>query len=69
MAFEKLGKVPASGGRLRRVDWDTKQGDVYVEGRPGLFGGGNMLRIGILAKTSSDAVNYAQGWLNQDTSR
>lgn len=69
MAFQKLGKVRASGGRVRRVDWDDKRGEVYVEGKPGLFGGGGMRRIGILAKTSSDAMNYAQGWLNQDMSR
>lgn len=69
MAFQKLGKVRASGGRVRRVDWDDKSGEIYVEGRSSLFGGGGMRRIGILAKNSSDAINYAQGWLNQDMSR
>ena len=69
MAFQKLGKVRASGGRVRRVDWDDKRGDVYVEGKPSFFGGGGMQRIGILAKTSSDAMNFAQGWLNQDVRR
>lgn len=69
MAFQKLGKVRAKGDRVRRVDWDDTRGEVYVEGRPGLFGGGEMRRIGIIAKSSSDAMIFAQGWLNQDMRR
>lgn len=69
MAIKELGKVQSSGGRSRKVKWDEKTGEIYVEGKPGLFSGGTMKKIGMKTKNSSDAMNFAKGWLDQDSSR
>ena len=69
MSIKELGKIRAEGGRTRTVKWDDRTGDIYVEGKPGLFSGGNMKKIGMTTKNSADAMNFAKGWLDQDKSR
>lgn len=69
MAVEDLGAVRASGGRSRQVRWDSKTGEILVEGKPGIFGEGNMKRIGLTTKNRGEAINYAKEWLEADISR
>lgn len=69
MAIKELGKIKSSGGRTRKVKWDERSGEIYVEGKPSLFGGGTMKKIGMTTKNSGDAMNFAKSWLDQDTNR
>jgi hypothetical protein len=49
------------------ISWDERSGDIYVEGSPGFFGGGDMKKIGITAKNSGDAMVFAKAWLEQNS--
>lgn len=69
MAVRELGKIQASGGRSRKVKWDEKTGDIYVEGKPGTFSSGSMKKIGMSTKDRADAMSYAQSWLDSDRNR
>lgn len=69
MTIKELGKVRADGGRTRKVKWDDRSGDIYVEGKPSLFGGGTMKKIGMTTNNSGDAINFAKSWLEHDKSR
>ena len=66
MGIKSLGKVKA-GDKTRKVSWDERSGDIYVEGSPGFFGGGDMKKIGITAKNSGDAMVFAKAWLEQNS--
>ena len=69
MAIIELGTVRASGGRVRKVQWDDRTHDILVEGKVGFFGGGSMRRIGITTKDSGKAMEFARNWLESDSSR
>lgn len=69
MAIRELGKVQSSGGRSRKVKWDDRTGEIYIEGKPSILSDGPMKKIGMKTKNSSDAMNFAKGWLDQDSSR
>jgi hypothetical protein len=69
MSIKELGKVRADGGRTRTVKWDDRTGDIFVEGKPSLFGGGTMKKIGMTTKNSADAMSFAKSWLDQDRNR
>ena len=69
MSITGLGKVRASGGRSREVKWDEKTGEIYVEGSPGIFGSGEIKKIGIQSRDRLDILNIAQTWLESNSSR
>lgn len=66
MAIEDIGKVDASGGRTRKVQWDSRSGEIYVQGKPGFLSDGHMRRIGIKTMKKADAISYAQRWLDSN---
>ncbi len=69
MSRIELGKVRASGGRNRRVQWDDRSHEIYVEGQSGLFGGGSMRRIGVRTRNRGDVIEFARSWLDADSAR
>ncbi|MCB9959699.1 MAG: hypothetical protein H6843_13970 [Rhodospirillaceae bacterium] len=59
MSIQQLGKVKSSNGRTRKVSWDEKSGEVYVDGR----------NIGVTTKNKGDVMEFARGWLDSNPSR
>jgi hypothetical protein len=69
MTIIELGRVRASVGRNRKVQWDDRSHEVYVEGKPGFLGGGSMRRIGITTRNRGDVMEFARSWLEDDPAR
>jgi len=69
MAIENVGKVNASGGRSRDVQWDTKNVEVLVRTKSGMLSSGNMKRTGLRTDCRGDVFSIAQSWLESDRSR
>ena len=69
MSIETLGHVHGSGGRYRKVQWDSRSGEIYIQDKSTFISEGSMRRIGMTTQRREPAMGIAQEWLNADWRR